>query len=394
LWIHAASAVLPRLSPSWRRVFLWAAVLVALQPLLFYKYWRPDGESLLIPVGISFYTFQLVGLLVDCARGGLPRVPFRDFWNFASFFPQIVAGPIERRDSLLPQVEQFRFRFRGEAVEAGLKWIVLGLFYKLVVADNLASSSGWIVDPLRSPWLVHLSNLLFGLRIYFDFCGYSLIALGIGRMLGVHLTMNFLSPYTRRNIRDFWRTWHVSLSRWFRDYVYVPLGGKRARYPALAVMVVFVVSGVWHGAGWNYALWGAAHGFLLVLFRLGHERVRMPGLVAWGLTFFCVTTVWLFFYQQESAVLFGKLGGIVNLPAYLNPPLDEFLAVTRNLGNAAYLAGAAALGLLVVALEFWSGRKKETPYSWGLGLPVQAAMVVMLVWMAPVTDNGFVYFNF
>lgn len=263
----------------------WLVVLLPLLllPLLHYKYadfalnealGLDVGfvRGLLIPVGISFYTFQIIGFVVDtlALRQPLPR--FLDFINFASFFPQLVAGPIERRADLAPQLENFRYRWLPQDLNAGAAFMVVGFFFKCCLADNL----GTFIDrePRENAYLVWLANVLFGLRIYFDFAGYSLIALGAGRCFGIRLTLNFRSPYAAASIVDFWRQWHVTLSQWFRDYVYIPLGGGRVRWWAFNVAAVFIISGIWHGAGWNFVLWGALHGAYLIVNRLW--RCRRP----------------------------------------------------------------------------------------------------------------------
>jgi len=238
------------LSSKWISIVMMSFVTVA--PLLYYKYGiffssKTDVslfKDLAIPIGLSFYTFQFEN--------------FVDYLNFSSFFPQIVAGPIERRHDLLPQLRNFEFTWSLHRVEAGVKLIILGLFYKLVIADNLAASGSWITMPISSPLLIHLGNLVFALRIYADFCGYSMIAIGLGKVVGIELTHNFASPYTRANIREFWRNWHMTLTNWLRDYVYIPLGGNKV---PLSILAVFVISGVWHGAGFNFIIWGGLHGF-------------------------------------------------------------------------------------------------------------------------------------
>ena len=210
------------------------AIVIPLQlaPLIYYKYAdfianRVLGlefdalRDLVIPVGISFYTFQKVAFVVDTLvlKHPLPRL--LDYLNFAGFFPQIVAGPIERKSDLLPQIENFRFRWLPKEIDEGAGWIVVGLFFKCCLADNLANYfNRALADNAYQIWL---ANILFGLRIYYDFAGYSLVAIGLGRCLGVKLTLNFMSPYCSTDIGEFWRRWHITLSQWFRDYLYVPL---------------------------------------------------------------------------------------------------------------------------------------------------------------------------
>lgn len=258
-----------------RHAFRYVPILITLQlvPLCYYKYANFFANTifqahfgslrdLIIPVGISFYTFQKIVFVIDTLVSKEPLPPFLDYMNFAGFFPQIAAGPIERRHDLLPQMERFQWRWLVADINHGASWIVVGLFFKLCLADNLADYVN--STSVSHPYSIWLANLIFGLRIYYDFAGYSLIAAGIARILGPQLTLNFASPYCATSFGEFWHRWHITLSRWFRDYLYIPLGGSPKQFWAANVMVVFVVSGIWYGAGWNFLLWGFLHGFFLV----------------------------------------------------------------------------------------------------------------------------------
>ncbi len=390
-WVYLLLHLRERVTVSLRKSILFLGVGVALLPLFFYKYW--SGTST-IPIGLSFYTFQLLSLVFDSVRksSAIPR--FRDYWCFASFFPQIVAGPIERRDSLLPQLQSFKFRWQPNEVLAGSRILVLGFFYKLAVADNLASSCNWITSATEHAWAIHLANFLFGFRIYFDFCGYSLMAYGLAKCIGVRLTMNFHAPYWQRSPQEFWRCWHVSLSRWFRDYIYVPLGGKNARSPALLILLVFGVSGVWHGAGWNFVLWGLSHGFILIGCRLLGSRLRIPTVLAWGLTLLAMMTCWLSFYQTDSGVLGAKIVTLLQPQSYLVNPYPELLRLSGSQGNLANVVAAGLIAIGVLLLEGISKLRKKDPYCWSYHWVIQATLVICTVLLAPVESNGFVYFDF
>lgn len=378
--------------------------LGAVLPLFYFKYGEflfsiagpePFTPSILIPVGISFYTFQLIGILVDSEKKPLDSPPsVLSLLNFASFFPQIVAGPIERRDSLLPQLEKFKFRFLLSNLNSGLVYIIVGLFYKLVVADNLAEASHWITDPINSAPLIHLGNLLFGLRIYFDFCGYSLVAVGLGKILGVELTLNFEAPYISRNIREFWRRWHITLSNWFRDYIYIPLGGNQSRFPLALVLLVFLLSGVWHGAGWNFIIWGSLHGVMIGIQSCHNRRFQLTHFASWALTVCSVCFSWLFFYQQDIDILLHKLKILVYPSAYVGDPLKALLSQIGGYGELAHLGVFLALGLFVSVVEWLSVKHSDNPYFWFDRNWVLGVLVLAIVWLAPVSNNGFVYFNF
>jgi D-alanyl-lipoteichoic acid acyltransferase DltB (MBOAT superfamily) len=218
----------------------------------------------LLPVGISFYTFQSLGYTIDVYRGKLePERHLGRFALFVSFFPQLLAGPIERASNMLPQFYE-KFDFDEARVSSGLRLILWGLFKKIVIADRLGlyvnavynSPSDW------EGWPVFLATYFFAFQIYCDFSGYSDIAIGAARVMGFNLMENFRRPYFAQSPSEFWRRWHISLSSWFRDYLYIPLGGSRVSVPRwyLNLMIVFLVSGLWHGAAWTFVIWGGLHG--------------------------------------------------------------------------------------------------------------------------------------
>ncbi len=379
------------------------AIMVPFQlaPLIYYKYadfvyrdvFGGAGSivgAVAIPAGISFYSFQLVGFAVDTLihRQKVPKL--FDFLNFAGFFPQIVAGPIERRDDLLPQIENFRLRWSVADINEGARWMALGLFFKCCLADNLATH--FQREPVSNAYLVWFANLIFGLRIYYDFAGYSLIAVGIARCLGVKLTLNFLSPYCSTGPAEFWRRWHVTLSRWFRDYIYVPLGGGRVKSWAFNVAVVFIVSGIWHGAGWNFVLWGAIHAALLIGARLT-TKMTVPAFLGWCGTMVAVAFSWLFFYETDSATLFAKVKTLVSPGAY-GPEMLKAAAANFSTGDLVTVAGVLSLCFATVFAEWRSLRNGGTEYSLLLNPKVLLALVVLTVLLAPGDQNDFIYFAF
>ena len=268
----------------------------------------------LLPVGISFYTFQTLSYAIDVFRG-LQKAE-RHLGHFAlyvSFFPQLVAGPIERFSRLSPQLKA-RHAFSYDNLVHGLRLILYGLFIKMVVADNLAS----IVDPVfAAPTAFSSSDILTGMccysvQIYSDFYGYSIIAIGSARLMGIHLMDNFKTPYLSKSIAEFWQRWHISLSNWFRDYVYYPLGGnkvKTARW-VLNIILVFVVSGVWHGANWTFVVWGAVFGSFYLLEKGTNKLLNIhrtvpdfsiPHLLLALKTLGIVTLAWVFFRSDSVA---------------------------------------------------------------------------------------------
>ena len=353
-----------------------------------------------IPPGVSFYTFQMVAFVVDSLKARKKRpIKFIDYLNFVSFFPQIVAGPIERRGSLLPQIESFRFKFTPENWDLGFRWLSLGLFMKFVLADNIAPFIQ--LGEATNPWLVWFNALLFTLRIYFDFGGYSFMAVGIARIIGIRLTINFLAPYTSQSINEFWRRWHVTLSTWFRDYVFLPLMGKRKQWAPFYLFLTFTLSGFWHGAAWNFMIWGAYHGALLLLLRyagrpfsrLMGRYVKRPQVVSWAMTFGAVVLGCLFFMETDFGRLVTKLQTLVTPWAYspgnLVGALTHFsVNESLALGLVLLLAGAF---LLLEHLAVW----QEKPEYSLLTSPVMSkVLLVLTILLAANIPSEFIYFEF
>ena len=277
--------------------------------------------DLLLPVGISFYIFQAVGYTIDVYRGKLvPEKNLLKYALFVSFFPQLVAGPIERSTNLLPQIQQVhQFKlWDPKRIQRGALIMIYGYILKMVIADRAAIYVDVIFDPMTYSNYrgvqIFVAAILFSLQIYCDFAGYTYIAIGAAKVMGFDLMDNFKMPYLARNIKDFWDRWHISLSSWFRDYLYFPLGGnkKGAVRKYLNIFIVFAVSGLWHGAAWHYVAWGVLHGML----RICGECIQKPkealyarlkikrdtlATAIWqtGCTFALVTLAWMFFRGES-----------------------------------------------------------------------------------------------
>lgn len=284
--------------------------------------------NIVLPVGISFYTFQTLSYTIDVYRGQIRAT--RDFIAFAayvSFFPQLVAGPIERASHLLPQIRHPRTFIYRQGVD-GLRLILWGLFKKVVIADSLAPEVDYIFSNYQdvSGGTLLLGAVYFAFQIYGDFSGYSDIAIGVSKLFGFELMSNFKFPYFSRNISEFWHRWHISLSTWFRDYLYFPLGGSRVSRPKAIrnIFIIFLVSGFWHGANWTFIAWGGTHALLyLPSFFLKRNRRFREGVVAqqarfptayecWrmAVTFGFVTLAWIFFRSPDLGSAWGYLQGI------------------------------------------------------------------------------------
>lgn len=253
----------------------------------------------MLPIGISFYTFQTLGYLIDVYRGKYaPETHFGYYSLFVSFFPQLLSGPIGRGNLLLPQFKK-QTAFSPSKAAYGLKLMAIGYFKKLVVASLLVSTVDSVYDNVHSYiGLVYiLATIMFAIQIYCDFSGYTDIAIGVSMLLGIELNDNFKSPYFSHSMKEFWSRWHISLSTWFRDYVYIPLGGNRTGIfrHCLNLMITFLVSGLWHGASITYIVWGGIHGLYQVIETLIPNKKRSNGLFSLLLTFSATCFAWVFF---------------------------------------------------------------------------------------------------
>lgn len=311
-----------------RRSLVWLFALMGLAPLLVFKYYNFINNSICeglasigllftlpglnwaLPVGISFFTFQAVGYMLDVYHGRVrSEKNLLDYLLFVSFFPQVMSGPISKADELLPQIKN-PHKFDYEEGKQGLKYLLWGMFIKLVIADRL----GLFVDTVYANYIHYngstcfVASVFYTLQIYCDFAGYSLMAIGIARTLGFNLINNFRRPYLAVSITDFWRRWHISLTRWLTQQVYIPLGGSRCSKTKTYwnILVTFIVSGIWHGANWTFIFWGAIHGILQVLEKAfgwqkyeGNSQIFKLGRIFF--TFLLVNFAWIFFRMPSLA---------------------------------------------------------------------------------------------
>ncbi len=310
------------------KLLLTFGVVLNLAPLFYFKYfnfamsnvasviqfcggsWSFHPIALALPLGISFFTFQQIAYLVDCYRGGVKKYSFLEYALFISFWPQLIAGPIVHHTELLPQFEVKRnAKLHARHIYLGLIVFILGLAKKILLADQFGAAANWgwnggSVGQLTtmSAWL---STITYTLQLYFDFSGYCDMAWGSAMLFNVRLPLNFMSPYKADSIQDFWRRWHITLSHWLRDYLYIPFGGSRkglARTIA-NVFFTFLIGGIWHGAGWTFFLWGAIHGAALAVCNLWRKKLnwRMPKIIGWVLTMALVHFAWVFFRAPDIA---------------------------------------------------------------------------------------------
>lgn len=405
--------------PARRRLLVWSSIFANLGLLGFFKYFNFFIEStvevieilgfqanyhslqLILPVGISFYTFQTMSYTIDIYRRRLE--PTKDpiaFFSFVSFFPQLVAGPIERASNLLPQFFKER-TFTYEKGRLGMELILWGFFKKVVIADNCALVVNQVFDRVHdaSTSELVLGMVLFSFQIYGDFSGYSDIAIGLGLLLGFSLMTNFKTPYFSVNIVDFWRRWHISLSTWFRDYVYFPLGGSKISFGVTVrnVILVFLVSGLWHGANWTFVVWGAIHAalFILVIWRnqgMGVLRMdddksiqkRFAVFFSCLLTFSVVTLAWVFFRSESIEAAFEYLSGLI-----LNTDITGKLRL-------AYQVPIFFVGVMLL-LE-WKGRNYSSVFevrSLGIRYGLYTILFMSILFYGAFVDSHqFIYFQF
>ncbi|HEX8507540.1 MAG TPA: MBOAT family O-acyltransferase [Hymenobacter sp.] len=418
-----------------RRPYLYLSLVSNLGTLFVFKYFNffrdavgqlagalhlPHGAGpvveLLLPVGVSFYTFQSVGYIVDVYQGRLEgERNFGRFALFVAFFPQLVAGPIERGGHMLPQFQRLH-AFDYQRVVSGLRLLAWGLFKKVVVADRLALLVNPVFNnPRQHPEgpILLLATLAFTFQIYGDFSGYTDMARGAARVLGFDFNLNFRQPYLSASVPEFWRRWHISLSSWFRDYVYIPLGGSRVA-PARAygnLLAVFLISGLWHGANWTFLVWGGLHGVYLVLSTWAkpvRERLAQltglaarPGLrhgVGVAVTFGLVAYAWIFFRANtlSDAMYISQhlLSGWEGLSSRQLGTL--MLDFSQHYRPELAMAFLAVLAMLVV--EYF-GRNRSLQ-AWVVAQPFgvrwasYAGLVLLILYLGVFNSTSFIYFQF
>jgi len=356
---------------------------------------RSESLGIVLPLAISFYTFQTLGYVIDVYRGAQPERSLLRFSVFVGFFPQLIAGPIVRAHELLPQLAT-RPAFDAPRVLSGLEWIAYGIVKKTVFADNLAV----LVDQVFRPGTsaggldVVIATLAFGAQIYFDFSGYTDIARGSARLLGIELPVNFRSPYLARSLTEFWRRWHITLSSWLRDYLYIPLGGNRGSLPATYrnLMLTMTLGGLWHGASWTFLLWGAYHGAFLALERAFRDRgLRVTALAPLGrflalpLTFVAVQIGWAIFRAGDFATLAALGRRVASAPLETAPFLDSFAYLPLIV--AAYALHAASAWL---RSRESTGELLARPW---VAAPALAAAFVLVATLGGAS-SAFIYFQF
>ena len=394
-----------------KKYIVFSGITLAALPLLVFKYYNflaQSFESLLggvnisiglprlnwaMPLGISFFTLQAIGYLADVY---LQRIKAEhnwwDYMLFVSFFPQIASGPISKAADLLPQIKETR-PFRYEQFSSGCRWLLWGMFLKVAVADRINS----IVTPVYNLYVNYdgmsclIASILYTFQIYSDFAGYSFMAMGVGKIMGFDLINNFNRPYLSQSITEFWRRWHISLSTWLKDYIYIPLGGNRCckirNY--WNIFVTFLVSGIWHGANWTFIIWGMLHGlFQIVEKALGLHKSRTTGIVKAvriGVTFILVNFAWIFF---RMPTLHDALGVIEKICCHPSLDFHIFLEYKTLLAPLYILIVADIVNEYMPRLDLFHNRYIVVRWS-------SYMLVLILILLFGVFDAGqFIYVNF
>lgn len=412
---HLMALYFCRSSGLARKVALAIGIVTNLIPLLYYKYWmflihsandaaallnsttRFEISNILLPAGISFFTFHGISYLVDVYKHKVkPASSLVDFGMYMANFPQLIAGPIVRYSEIVDVVRDRKVRL--DQIYLGLLTFVIGLSKKIILADSVATVADSIFALPRSELtagLAWLGAFAYALQIYFDFSGYSDMAIGLGRMMGFEFPQNFNQPYRSQNVTEFWRRWHMTLSRWFRDYLYIPLGGNRVgRFRTyLHLFIVFFLCGLWHGAAYGFIIWGIYHGVMLIIERILLVRFgfQPSGWVGQAVTFLLVMVGWVFFRAASLPVAINYLAAMTSfqlpqaaaqaIPIYLGPDKITFLAV------------AAVCAIFPMERL----RAIDLPVYARAGIQSAAAVILMAYSCMLIAANGFnpfIYFRF
>lgn len=412
-------------SKGWRRVLLVGGLALNIAVLFYFKYYNFFLENLnlvfktdftliklILPLGISFFTFQQLSYLVDSYKGTVPDYHIVDYALFVTFFPQLVAGPIVLHSEIIPQFEDKKNRVVNyENLSKGIYGIAFGLIKKVIIADTLGAAVSWGYGNLGSLHTVNaiIVTLSYTLQIYFDFSGYCDIATGIGYLFNVKLPMNFNSPYKSLTIEEFWKRWHMSLTRFFTAYIYIPLGGNRKGkiITYINTFIVFFISGIWHGANWTFILWGILHGIAVITNKIFRKQInKLHPAANWIITFIFVNVAWIYFRAPSIGVANQIVKNIAKLDfkpissGLINSfMLPEITFIRNFMGiNSQYFAILIMLIFLVGGLFIVLNCKNtnERIEQFKPSVINSVIVIVFMIWTI-VSFSGistFLYFNF
>ena len=434
--------------PSRRRAIGMFGVALNLALLCYFKYTNFILDSvhmltgaplpflnIVLPLGISFFTFQQIAYLVDVMRGARVERDIASYTLFVSFFPHLIAGPLVHHAEMIPQFKRGRTGRSAVLAARGFAVFAAGLFKKVVIADNLAQFVSPVFAHLdagggvAASW-AWLATLSYTLQIYFDFSGYSDMAIGLALMFGIRLPVNFRSPYKALSIIDFWRRWHITLSRFLRDYLYIPLGGNRLGEPRryLNLMVTMLLGGLWHGAGWNFLIWGGLHGFYLCANHLWQawrgvtakvatsaaSTNRLAIALSWAMTFLAVVVAWVFFRAKTTAGAWQMLAGLFGVEpasaAYVSPGILRVMDLPILVGDKPLLLIGSGAVIVTLAAALWlpnvpqlfgyrEYRRAREPSAWprwrpNFGWALLSAVALTLSLFGMWQHLEFLYFQF
>lgn len=405
---YCAGILIEKATGKTRRFYLILSLVTNIGVLAFYKYFNFLAGNLnllsgafhgpqiplldfILPIGLSFHTFQAMSYTIEVYRGNQPAERhFGLYALYVMFYPQMVAGPIERPQHILPQLHRIN-NFRSSNLITGLFFMAMGLFKKVVIADRL----GLYVDPVftnphgHSALELLVATYFFAFQIYCDFSGYSDIAIGTALVLGIELMQNFNFPYLASNVSDFWKRWHISLSTWFRDYLYIPMGGSRVNFlvTCINLLIVFMISGLWHGANWKYLVWGLIHGLLLVAYQLFNKyNIRIKGFTffKWLITFNLVCLAWVFF----------RAGTVTDALYILNKIFSGY-SFTYSAGNLMSIHELWYCAFIIIALLLGERHlRKAKDYSNTGKLLLIGGLVLACYFLGIFNEAQFIYFQF
>lgn len=391
-----------------RKALVALDVLLNLSYLFYYKYFNFAQENfnlltgrtaeiveIALPIGISFFTFQALSYCIDVYRdSSLVQKNIINVALYITFFPQLIAGPIVRFTTVAKEINDRHVT--AEDFTSGVERFVIGLGKKVLIANIVATMVDNIYAMDQSEISVAtawLASLGYALQIYFDFSGYSDMAIGLGRMFGFHFLENFNYPYVSRSISEFWRRWHISLSMWFRDYIYIPLGGNRCSFKRqiFNLSMVWLCTGIWHGANWTFIMWGVIYGIIVILEKLVHfEQMKLPSALKHVYTLLIVNFLWVLFRADNIGVACGMIKIMLGLSG--NPLADGTAAFYLNENLTVILIGLAASLPIVKTASSKLGSSKAAPYARALWICM--ILIISISYMIKGAYNPFIYFNF
>lgn len=367
--------------------------------------------NIALPLGISFFTFTQIAYLVDAYKSKVREYSLVNYFLFVTFFPHLLAGPIIHHKQMMPQFEDLKNKALNYSnLNAGIFLFLLGLCKKVVIADYLAvyANTGFDTAELLSFFEAWITSLSYTLQLYFDFSGYTDMALGSALMFNIKLPINFNSPYKSINIQEFWRRWHITLSRFMRDYIYIPLGGNRVSESKIIfnLFLTFLIGGLWHGAGWTFIFWGFLHGLAIIIHRLWKTlNVSMPKALAWFITFNFVNIAWIFFRAKSWGSALNVLSGMVGINGVMLPSriLQKFqflevfgIAVGYPVGYPvmSWLAIPMIFISLILATLYKNSNEMLAQFRPTLSYMIMTVLGFLIAWLQLSKHSEFLYFRF